>query len=59
MKELFEKSQLNFLINPVQNKKANIYYMISEVVGTWKIGTEATTTKENKIMKKNKKTTIK
>ena len=30
---LFQKPQLKFLINPVQRKNANRYYMLLEVVG--------------------------
>ena len=44
---------MNFRINPVQKKNENCYYMLLEVVGTLKIRTEATTTKE-KVMKQKK-----
>ena len=33
MKEFFRKYRLKFLINPVQKKNANRYYMLLEVVG--------------------------
>ena len=33
MEKLFQKTQLNFLNNPVQKKNANRYYMLLEVVG--------------------------
>ena len=36
MEEFFLKYQLNFLINPVQRKNENRYYMLLEVVGMWK-----------------------
>ena len=45
---------MKFLINPVQRKNADCYYMLLEVVGMWKLSTEANTIEEEKVKKEKK-----
>ena len=53
MKNCFIKSHLNFLKHLIQRKNTNHYYMLLEVVGMWKIKSEASNPKEKETKQKS------